>query len=284
MVGPAWDNLCAWARKDCPVPNLGDQDDSTNVCVLAKALVGARTHDRAYSRQVAAALRMITDGGAYRGRALALGRELAAYAIAADLIDLRSMDPALDARFRAKLRELRVTPTTEGPANLVECHELRPNNWGTHCGASRIAIAAYLGDHEDLGRAANILRGFPAIGPHTRGSSSRPGQSRWRSPGRTSTSMEWCPSTQPAPRRSGDGQHYNVDGALIDDMSRGCPTFRCPPCHTQYPWESLGGAIVQAEILYRLGYATYDWENQALRRVYEYPLDSAHRDRRLLVR
>ena len=31
--------------------------------------------------------------------------------------------------------------------NLVECHEKRPNNWGNHCGASRAAVAAYLGGH-----------------------------------------------------------------------------------------------------------------------------------------
>ncbi len=103
---------------------------------------------------------MIVNGGTYHGRALALGRELAAYVIAADLIDLKTFDPVLDSDFRATISDLLTTPTIDGPANLIECHEHRPNNWGTHCGASRVAVAAYLGDLAQLARVAQVFKGW----------------------------------------------------------------------------------------------------------------------------
>ena len=54
-----------------------------------------------------------------------------------------------------------------------------------------------------------------------------------------------------------------MDGALPDDMRRGC-SFRIPPCHTDYGWEALQGAVVQAQILYRQGYDAWNWSDQAL--------------------
>ena len=91
-------------------------------------------------------LRAIVNSGVYTGTALALGRELVAYVIAADLIDLKTLDPDLNSDFRETIKIFLTTPTLGGPASLIECHEKRPNNWGTRCGASRVAVAAFLGD------------------------------------------------------------------------------------------------------------------------------------------
>jgi hypothetical protein len=131
MSGPAWDALETAGNASCPVPDLSNQSDEANVCVMAKALIFARTGDPVYRLRVVDAIWSIVNVGVYRGRALALGRELAAYVIAADLIDLKSYFPTLDARFRQTLVVLRTTATIDGPASLVACHELRPNNWGT---------------------------------------------------------------------------------------------------------------------------------------------------------
>src|SRR5690606_29076598 len=103
-----------------------------------------------YRDDVLDALEQIADLKKYEGRALALGRELGAYVMAADLVDLQEVDEALDERFREALDWLRRTRTSSGPKSLIDCHERRPNNWGAHCGASRIAVAIYLGDREDL--------------------------------------------------------------------------------------------------------------------------------------
>src|SRR5690606_4402054 len=157
-----------------------------------------------------AAVRSIAQSGQYNGRALSLGRELAAYVIAADLIGLRSVNSSLDQQFRARLTELRTTPTTSGPGSLVECHELRPNNWGTMCGASRVAIAAYLGDRAELDRSATVLRGY--LGDRGAYAGFKYGELTWQ-----------CDASRPVginPKgctKSG----LSLDGVMPDDQRRG---------------------------------------------------------------
>src|SRR6185369_10210084 len=86
MSGPAWDQLKAWADQPAGIPNLADQDQMNNVYVLAKALVYARTGIESYRtdviNQCMMAINTELNSG---GRTLSLGRELAAYVIAADI-------------------------------------------------------------------------------------------------------------------------------------------------------------------------------------------------------
>ena len=151
--GAAWSSVVSWAAK-ARRRDLSNQNDPSNTVVLAKALVYARTGDAGRRAEVVAALSQVrgTEAGA---RALALGRELAAYVLAADLIGYR--DPS----FMSWAASMRTYPTTGGPPNLIACHEERPNNWGTHCGASRIAIDLYIGDS---GRPRPGLGGLPRLG------------------------------------------------------------------------------------------------------------------------
>src|SRR5689334_23055900 len=87
MSGPAWNALKAWADAPPASPNLADQSQRDNISVLAKALVYARTGDKRYqSEAIDQCMGAInTELG---GRTLALGRKLAAYVIAADLVAL----------------------------------------------------------------------------------------------------------------------------------------------------------------------------------------------------
>jgi hypothetical protein len=62
---------------------------------------------------------------------------------------------------------------------------------------------------------------------------------------------------------------HSIDGVLPDDMRRG-GGFQWPPKETGYPWEALQGAVVQAEILYRAGFDTWEWEDRALLRAAEF--------------
>ena len=48
-------------------------------------------------------------------------------------------------------------------------------------------------------------------------------------------------------------------------MRRG-GTFAWPPVKTDYAWEGLQGAVLQADLLYRAGYATWTWSDRALLR------------------
>lgn len=256
--GAAWSSVKARADSSCGTPDLANQDDSTNVCILAKALVFARIGQEAYRSDVVTALRSIVNMGTYNGRALALGRELAAYVISADLISLKTHDPTLDQQFRAKLVELRTTPTSGGPGSLVECHENRPNNWGTHCGGSRAAVAAYLGDTAELARVAQVFKGW--LGDRTSYAGFSYGDLSWQ-----------CDPSRPVginPLGCTKNGHP-IDGVLPDDQRRG-GGFTWPPPKENYVYEALQGALVQAVILKRAGYDPFNWENRALLRAFQW--------------
>jgi hypothetical protein len=253
MSGAAWTSLRSAADQSCGTPNLEDQEDSANVCVMAKALVYARTGSTSYADQVATALRSIVNSGSYGGRALALGRELAAYVIAADLIDLKTYDPSLDSSFRSKIRSLSTTVTTEA-GTLIQCHENRPNNWGTHCGASRAAVAAYLGDTAQLARIAQVFKGW--LGDRSSYASFKYGDLSWQFNGSTPVGINPQGAT-----KSG----HNIDGVLPDDERR-AGGFTWPPPKENYVWEALQGAFAQAVILRQAGYDVFTWEDRALLR------------------
>jgi hypothetical protein len=253
--GQAWDNVYQAAQGSAGTPDLSNQDDSTNIKVMAKALVFARTGNADMLSGVKSALASIADSGSYNGRALALGRELGAYVIAADLVDLKNQDASLDQRFRNKIRELLTTPTTGGPSNLVDCHEKRGNNWGTMCGGSRAAIAAYLGDNTELERTAQVFKGW--LGDRSSYSGFSWGDDCWQ-----------CDTSNPVgvnPQGCTKGGNI-YDGIMPDDQRRdGCGW---PPSCANYVWGGLAGVLVQAQILYQSGYDVWNWENQAIKRTH----------------
>jgi hypothetical protein len=253
--GAAWTNLLAAADKACGTPDLANQDDPANVCVMAKALVYARIGGAKYRDGVLAALTSIVNSGTYNGRALALGRELGAYVIAADLIGLPGMDPALDRVFREKLVELRTTYTHSGPGNLIECQERRPNNWGLHCGFTLAAIAVYLGDDAALDRVAVIFRGW--AGDRDAYAAFKYGADlTWQADPAQPVGINPKGSTR-------DG--HNIDGVMPEEMRR-CGSFQWPPCSTGYVWEALQGAVATAWVLHRRGHDAFGWQDRALLR------------------
>lgn len=254
--GPAWDNVKAAADTSAGIPDLTNQDDTTGVITMAKALVYTRVGGSQYLNSVQSSLQSIVNSGTYNGRALALGRELAAYVISADIIDLQHSNPGLDAQFRQKIHELLNTATSGGPANLIQCHEQRPNNWGAMCGASRIAVDLYLGDKTDLDRAAQVAHGWFGDRTSYAGFQFGAGSDVWM-----------CDPANPRPVNplgcTKDG--HDLSGAPVDDVRRG-GGYMWPPTPTDYAWGGFSGAVAQAEMLYRAGFHSYDWENQAVRR------------------
>jgi Alginate lyase len=252
MSGPAWDNVKRTADAVAGRPNLADLNQETNVHILAKALVYARTGVAGYRTDVIAGLKAAigTEAGA---ETLALGRELAAYVIAADLVGLKSADPAFDVQWRAWLRGLLDRPMVDGNS-LTQTHERRPNNWGTHAGASRAAAAAYLGDSAELARVATVFRGW--LGERQYYSGFTYGDLWWQSnPGQ--------PVGINPPGSTIDGR--SVDGVLPDDQRR-TGEFTWPPPCGNYPHGAMDGALLTAEILHRAGYDAYNWGSKGLLR------------------
>jgi hypothetical protein len=257
MWGPAWDRLKNQADSPAGTPNIRDQDDATDVNTLAKALVYARTGDERYRTEVINLVMAAIDTE-LGGRTLALGRNLVSYVIAAELVSL----PAdKDQDFRNWLRRT-LTEELDG-RTLQSTHELRPNNWGTHAGASRAAVARYLGDVAELDRSARVFKGY--LGDRASYANFSFGDLDWQ-----------CdPATPVGINRKGcTKEGHSIDGVLPDDQRRS-GGFTWPPPKENYVYEGLQGAIVQAIILRRAGYDTLNWENRALLRAYEWLRDEA---------
>lgn len=252
--GSAWEHLKAEADEELSEPNLRNQDQLNNVGVLAKALVYARTGEDSYREEVMENL-MGAIGTEDGGRTLALGRELVAYVIAADLINLPA-NADEDQRFRTWLRET-LTEELDG-STLQLTQEERPNNWGTHAGASRAAVAVYLQDEDELERTATVFKGY--LGDRQAYSGFIYGNLSWQADPDRPVGVNPKGATK---------EGHSIDGALPEEMRRG-DEFQWPPDETGYPWEALQGALVQAEILCRAGYPAWEWEDRALLRAAQF--------------
>lgn len=264
--GQAWDHLLTYATGNPGTPDLVDQNQDHNIYVLAKAFVYARTNQSNYRTEVAEELTKIigtecSDPGNINcpdragARSLSLGRNLAGYVIAADLIDLPSFNPSFDQNtFRPWLQHMMTRVNSEG-RSLTTCNEERPNNWGLVCGFSRATISRYFGDNQDLARIAQVFKGW--LGDRNSYASF------------TYKDLSWqCDESKPVgvnPQGCTKNGH-NIDGAQPEEQRR-CGTYSWPPCKTEYPWAALAGALPQAVVLHEAGYTdVFNWENQGLNR------------------
>lgn len=254
--GAAWSAMKSQADKPLGSPNISDQNENTDIYTLAAGLVYARTGVEAYRTKAIAAIKAAV-GTEVGGRTLALGRNLPGYILAADLVDLPGVEPAFnEGTFKPWLRSL-LSETLDG-LTLRSTHELRPNNWGTHAGASRVAIALYLGDKAELARAATVFHGW--LGDRSAYAGFKYGDLSWQ-----------CDAAKPVAIdpvgcvKSG----HDIGGALPEEMRRG-GTFTWPPAPTGYAWEGMQGAVLQAELLQRAGYDAWGWEDKALLRATQF--------------
>jgi alginate lyase len=267
--GPAWDAMKTAADGALGRADVWNLDSNHDVRTLAVALVYARTGQQTYRQKAVSALRAAMKADATSPDAaygsLARSRNVVSYVISADLIDLGSLDPALEQRFRAWLAALPTRSFRDG--TMVQNHEKDANNHGTMAGAGRAAIAAYLGDDTTLARIAVVLRGW--MGDR----SAYTGFKYQRD-----TSWQADPSAPVGINPAGaTSAGHSIDGALPEEMRRGCP-IRFPPCYTHYPWEGLAGAIVQAQILAMHGYDPWIWSNRAFLRAVRFLYGLAAQD------
>ncbi|HKK51722.1 MAG TPA: alginate lyase family protein, partial [Myxococcota bacterium] len=257
MEGPAWQALRTHARRSIEGPDLSDQDSPVNVRVLARALYAVRTGDAEAADSVRRALESVR--GSERGAGmLPIARELMSYVIAADLVGL---EPAARERFESWLRAMR-TRIFEG-RTIRSTHEDRPNNWGTHAGATRLAIAAYLGDEQEIARAAHVFRGW--TGERGGWRDFEFGARGWQA------ELFRNHAVNPVDARKGG---HSIDGVLPDDQRRG-GHFRWPPPRENYVYEALQGAVAQAVLLERLGHPAWEWGDRALLRAFRWLHDEA---------
>jgi hypothetical protein len=264
----------SWGAAD-----LQNQDNKHAIYTLAGALVYARTGDPAMRSKVRdailAAKRSLDQSAEWQSRngVLAAGRQIGAYVISADLINLRSYDVTVDDEFRGWLSSIRTTDIgTHGRwTNIRITCENATANWSAFACASRIAASIYLGDTADVQRSSLIIRAL--LGERSAYPNNAPGengyfqytaayQSSW-----SCDAANWT-GENPACVKSG----VNLDGVLVEDASRGGGCCVLQGDDIMYSWESLQGLFVSTELLYRTGnYGNpYNWSNQALRRAVDF--------------
>jgi hypothetical protein len=246
--GAAWESVLEHAMAGPGAPNLADQDQDDNIEVLARAFVCVRLDDAEMCESVRASV-MAAIGTEDGGRTLALGRELFAYVVAADLVGLADDD---DAAFREWLAGV-VVEDLDG-RTLVSTHEERPNNWGTHAGASRLAAAIYLGDETEIARCADVFHGW--LGARDVYAEFEYGELDWQVDPEAPVGINPVGAMR-------DG--HSIDGVIPDDQRR-AGGFTWPPPKENYVYGALEGALVQAVLLHRRGHPAFEWEDQALLR------------------
>ncbi len=263
-AGLAWEQLQAIVQEAPQTPDIYDKDDDGDVTVLARALSYGRTGRAANREAVLEALQAIMNQELNPARVsiLAVARNLPGYVIAADIVELWR-DERLNREFQAWLRLIRDTEFSGdgGSFTIARCHETRPNNFGTHCGAARLAIALYLQDEREVQRAATVFHGW--LGNREAYAGFIYGRLNWQADPERPVAIN-------PPDAVKNGQL--VDGALPEEMRRG-GDFRWPPKRTGYAWEALQGAIVQAELLARAGYPAWEWQERALLRAVTFLYD-----------
>ena len=279
---PEWVNIRVWSDLTEAV-NIGDLDSDHDVITLAAALRATREQDPVYRWR---ARNLIAEVATFDWQftepptvdhlfidELPVARNILSYVLAADLIQLDRLEPAAEASFQTFLRKVQAQEWSHG-RTLQKTHELRPNNEGLVAGASRIAIDMYLNtarSHADLRAAKNVFRAWlGAQGLH--------------SGFVFGADLSWHVDAFFPRGINPDGikNGFNIGGALPDDMRRTfdpvdpgdpdcCPSVgdTFPACYgvrTNYVWEALQGAVMQAHLLARCGYPAFSWRTNALDR------------------
>jgi hypothetical protein len=254
MSGAAWDAIAA-QRLVGTGANLADQNSNHDVQTLGAALYAARTGDAATRARVIAALESAigTEKGA---RWLAIGRNLGAYALAADLMGIHS-GPIHN--WLASFNTIKLAHNNNGTPITF-----RQSAWGSGSNASaqegfaHAALNAYLGNRAELDWSWNAFRRYVGdrSSPHKISSNS--------------DSWQQIPSDPVGIQNKGATKNgIRLDGAISNDMSRG-GDFKWPPGYTAYPWVGLEGAVPAAVIFERAGYRAFAHQDAALGRAAAY--------------
>jgi hypothetical protein len=256
ISGTAWTNLKAVADGPLGIPNLTDQDNKHDVRTLAVALVANRLNSEAYRTKARDAIlgAMGTEVVGATNSILALGRQLGAYVLAADLIGLSGPE---DIAFRTWLAGIR-TRELGGHGRYITLKgtcEDSPHNWGTFACASLIAANRYLGDDAAVARSWAVFRGLTGD------------RSAYAGFENLASDIWACPGVAFTPANSGCPSDVVRYGAFVKDVTRGADPPTPDGAGLSYTAEILQGIALQAELLQRAGYSgawerlrpAFDW-------------------------
>jgi hypothetical protein len=263
MSGPAWESVINTAEGTLGAADVSNQDSHHGTEAMATALAAVRTGraDLRAKAEAAVVSAINTEEGA---RWLAIGRNLGAYVIAADVLGLRADGNPNSNGTRVQAWLARFLTRTLAHNNSGAQITLRQSAWASGSNASaeegfvHAAIAAYLGDRGELAWAWDGFRRYAGdrTSPHRMNANDPSWQFRPDDP---------VGIQDPGATKNG----CRLDGAIGNDMSRG-GAFSCTPGYTGYPWVGLEGAVPAAVVLDRKGYPAFTHVQSAIRRAFDY--------------
>jgi hypothetical protein len=253
MSGSGWEAMLAIAEGDLDRADVADQDSMHDTNTLACALAAARTGS-AELRGKAMDAMTSAIGTEENARWLAIGRNLGAYVIAADVLGVRS-GPIYDWLAGFLTRTLRDNNTDE---------QVPAGNWSSGSNASAqtgfvtAALCVYTNDSARLVSSWDGYRRY--CGDRTSPVSEASNSDAWQVTPSDPVGIQDKGATKEGCR---------LDGAIGNDMSRGGDDI-CSPTWTQYPWVGLEGAVPAALVFARAGYPAWEVADAAIRRALDY--------------
>lgn len=282
--GAGWDFVKTQADSSWGTPDLLALNSTTQTKVLAAALVYARTGDVAYRDKVIAAVSKAPGtelkAGTTKPVVLPFARNVFGYVVAADLVDMPLSTVTADGRtweqFLRGARE-QVFPGNARWPNLEITSGDSASNWNAYALSSHLAISLVLDDEAAVARDITIYRRFlgdttspwPAFRP-TAGYTWAGNIFTGSNPGRT---WDMSPTLQRGINPAVPGNPRS--GAIILDALRhtSVPSTRCCKLDLAgraYTEESLDALLAIAMMLRAQGTDFTNFEDQALRRAYDF--------------
>ena len=255
-----------------PGVDLSNQDNKNAAYTLAAALVYARTGQTSYRDKVITQLEAVVADNYDGARTLSVGRQVAGYVISADLIGYR--DSAF-VNWVDWIRTYYIGGHSRWPTLEVTAKNTCAN-WGSWAMSSLAACNIYLGDTDGIADINDlmdaIILGDRAAYLRARGNPPPPG-------GDGVWSDYFQPTNAWDPTYSHDPDNWfainpswsvpsQKSGCIVDDMSRSAgPYPEFDDSGRSYSWETMGGWMITARLLYYAGYTDiYNRGNQALLR------------------
>lgn len=275
--GDAWLNILEWASKDIPT-NVHDQNSSCDAVIFANAIVYTVTGDEAALLDVLEMLSDLVAQGFDGEHTLDISRNLAAFIVSADLINLPAVDPELDAQLRSWLKTA-LTVTLAGRAGLhtlLDSAMKDSTNHGTHSRTSVLAAALYMAtpdpQDEEQAQYADIAMAVATRFHEWLAGENSAAFAKWG----PDLSWQANPDVPVAINPVGAMRDDHPIGGVMPEEQRRASSFKWPPPVENYVREAQQGVIATALILYHIGYlSVFDWGQQAILRSFQWFYDDA---------
>jgi hypothetical protein len=259
--GTPWTAINNRANATWGTADVSNQDSTHSRMVLAGAYVGMRNSNATMITKATNGLTAMI-GTEAPARWLAIGRNLGAAIIAADVLNIRS-GPIYNWLASFTTMVLENNNNSSILETIDETAWLSASNADAQVGFVYTALGAYLQDRDILDWNYRALRRY--AGDRT---------STWTM---TSNNNSWqeIPADPVAIQNLGAlaTNGANIDGVVSNDMSRSNAVATNTPVYTSdslYPWVGLNGSVFAALVLHRQGYPTFSLEDEAFRRAFDY--------------